>query len=102
MPECLKEFMVEALRLAPVLFLSVLGGVVAQINRPREQFSWWWLLVGIIVAAFVGLVVHLLLQSTSFPPGIKGAACAISGYASRDVLSILKKRFLRSLKKEIG
>ncbi len=101
MPDCLREFLAEAAKLAPVLFLSVLGGVVAQINRPREQFSWWWLLVGVVAAAFVGIVVHLLLVSTSFPPGVKSAAIAVSGYASRDVLSILKKRFIKGLKKEI-
>ncbi len=99
MPEWVQELITESGKLLPVLFFAILGGIVNQINRPREQFSWWWLLVGIVTAAFVGIVVHLLLEPTSFPSGLKSATIGISGYASREVLSLLKKRVLRRLKK---
>lgn len=101
MPECFRDCLDAAVKLAPVILLSVLGGVVSQLNQPKEQFSWWWMAVGIITAAFVGLVVHFLLQSTGFNPGFKSAVIAISGYTSRDVLVLLKTRFLKRLKKEI-
>ncbi|MCP4683385.1 MAG: hypothetical protein GY864_13725 [Desulfobacterales bacterium] len=102
MPDCMREFLTELAKLAPVVFLSVFGGVVSYINKPKDEFSWCFMLVGVVTAAFVGIVVHYLLQSTSFPPGIKSAAIAVSGYASRDVLFLLKKRLLKTAKKELG
>jgi len=101
MPDCIRECIDAAIKLVPVILLSVLGGVVSQLQRKKEEFSWWWLLVGIITAAFVGLIVHFLLQTTAFPDGLKSAVIAISGYASRDVLILLKEKFLNRLKKEI-
>jgi hypothetical protein len=97
MPDCLKEMLEAGARLAPVVLLAVFGGVVNYINKPREQFSWWFLLVEIGTAAFAGLVVTLLLQSTSFPPGLKGAVIAVSGYASRDVLYLLRVKVLKEM-----
>lgn len=101
MPENLKTFLDSGLRLLPGVGLAVLGGIVAQLYRPRDQFSWWWLLVGALAAAFVGCVVGLFLEPAAFPGSIKCAIAATSGYASRDVLFIIKRRFIRHLKKEL-
>jgi len=99
MPDFLKEIVTGFGKLLPVLLLSATGGAVAYLNKPKEQFSFWFLLIGTLTAAFVGVIVHLLLQSTGFPEGIKSAAIAISGYASRDVLFLLKVRLLKEGKK---
>ncbi len=98
----LKQLVMDLLQLLPVLLLSALGGAVAYLNKPKSEFSWWFLLIGIITAGFVGLVVHFLLQSTSWPAGVQASAVAISGYASRDVLFLLKARLLRTVKKEVS
>ncbi|MCP3943229.1 MAG: hypothetical protein GY710_17320 [Desulfobacteraceae bacterium] len=101
MPEYLRNFFSELSLLIPVALLSILGGVVNYINKPKEQFSLWIMLAELITALFVGLVVHFLLQSTSLPPGIKSAVIALSGYVSRDVLFLLKRFFLSKIKKEL-
>lgn len=101
MPDCLREFLSELIALTPVILLSVFGGVVSYINTPKRYFSWWFMLVGVVTAAFVGLVVNFLLATTSLPDGIKSAAIAVSGYASRDVLFLLKSRLLDVIKKEV-
>ncbi len=99
MPEYFKEMAIEAVRLTPVVLLSILGGAVASLNRPKDEFSWWYMLIGLLTAVFCGLVMHYLLQPTSLHDGIKTAAISISAYASRDVLYLLKIRLLKSIKK---
>ena len=94
MPECFKHLVFELL---PVAFLAAFGGAVSYLNRPREDFSIWWLLVGLMTAIFVGLVVHYLLESTTWPDGVQAAVVSLAGYASRDVLYILKARFIRAI-----
>lgn len=97
MPE-FKCWLDDLARLIPVILLAAFGGAVACLNRPGHKFSWWFLLVGIFTAGFVGLVVHCLLVSAPLAPGLKSAAIAISGYAANDVLLLLKQNFLEKLK----
>ena len=97
MPECFKEFITELVLLVPVIILAGLGGIVNYLNRPRAEFSIWWLAVGLITAIFVGIVIHYLLQATTWPDGIQAAVVSLSGYASRDVLYILKARLIKNV-----
>ena len=98
-PDCFKQMFLELLQLLPVLILSAMGGAVAYLNKPKEHFSWLFLFVSLMTAAFVGIVVHYLLQSTTWHPGVQSATIAISGYASRDVLFLLKGFLLKQIKK---
>ncbi len=100
--EHLKEAWESLIALIPVIFLAAVGGAVSSLNRPKDEFSWWFFLIGIVTAVFVGLVIHFLLQTTDLQDGIQSAAIAISGYASRDVLYLLKKYFLNKAKKELS
>ncbi|MCK5312914.1 MAG: phage holin family protein [Desulfobacteraceae bacterium] len=93
----LKETVDVFMSLMPVVVLSAVGGAVAYLNDQGKNFSWFFFLIGIVTAGFVGVVVHFLLLSTGFSPGLKSAAIAISGYASREVLGVLKNRILRKV-----
>ncbi|MCK5541707.1 MAG: phage holin family protein [Desulfobacterales bacterium] len=98
-PICFKQMLFDLLQVLPVLLLSAIGGGVAYLNSPKKDFSWVFLFISLITAAFVGFIVHCLLQSTSFTPGLQAAIVAVSGYASRDVLVLLKGFLLKQIKK---
>lgn len=90
----LKAYAEEAVRLMPVIFISALGGAVACLNKEKQRFSWVFLGIGILTAAFAGILVHCLLLDAPLPDGVKSAAIGISGYASNDVLMLLKRKLL--------
>lgn len=93
----LKTYIEEGIRLMPVIFISALGGAVACLNTEKQRFSWVFLGIGILTAAFAGILVHCLLVDAPLPEGVKSAAIGISGYASNDVLVLLKKKLLKKV-----
>ncbi|MCP4021576.1 MAG: hypothetical protein GY729_07025 [Desulfobacteraceae bacterium] len=102
MPEWIKELVNNFWPILTVVGLPAIGGAVSYLNKSKKEFSLWSLCVGMLTAGFVGLVVHYLLQSMNMHMGVKSAIIGISGYASRDVLLLLKTRLIKAAaKKEV-
>lgn len=85
----------------PAVTVATLGGVVSYLStRTKDnRFSWYWFVVGAFGAGFVGIITHCALEAYDINQGIKSAVIGISGYASNDVLLLVKKRFLDNLRK---
>lgn len=100
MPDCLQSLIEEIIGLIPVLGPPAIGGAVAYLNGNEEKFSWWSLVLGMLTAVFVGWIVYLILQTTTFHPALQSAVVSIAGYSSRDLLSLMKRRFLQAAERE--
>ena len=84
--------------LAPLL-PAILGGVAHGVNCKLEEFSWWWFLVGLVMAVFVGQCVHCIVSEMTIADGWKTTAVAVSGYSAGEILTMLKGRVFSLLKK---
>ncbi len=94
--------------LAPPLGLAILGGIVkALVGRKRSACTWWRLLletlmdvvVNGVVAGFVGALVGLCLQGTSWSQGVQWALIGLSGFLGADLLKVLAARWHETVKK---
>ena len=93
--DCVEQF----LHLLMPFLLALMGGVAHGLNRPKENFTWWGFLTGLIVAGFVGVVVYYLLQDLHVSENFKSATIAISGYSADKVLMMVKLKLVRFLDK---
>ena len=84
----------------PVVGPPAIGGAVAYLNQANDRFSVKSLVLGMVTAGFVGWIVYLILQTTSFHPALKSAVVGMSGYSSRDMLHLMKRRLLKAAEKE--
>ena len=100
MTDCFKSLVEGLLNMVPVLSPPAVGGAVAYLNGSRESFSWFALVLGMLTAMFVGWVVYLLLQTTTFHPALQSAVVSVAGYSSRDVLQLLKRKLIKAMERE--
>jgi len=85
------------LEIAPAVLLAMLGGVVRMIQNPKS-FSWCWLFGGLLMSAFVGILVFLLIaDAEAVSANCRAAICGVSGYSSAQILGLLEKRVLRAV-----
>ena len=96
----LNEFLDGLLSIVPVVCPPAIGGAVAYLNQANGRFSVKSLVLGMVTAGFVGWIVYLILQTTSFHPALKSAVVGMSGYSSRDMLNLMKRRLLKAAEKE--
>ena len=85
--------MLEAV--AMPMFLAVFGGLarVARFGVP----SWKQFLSAIVLSAFTGVLVSLLMQDLAWSPSIKSAIIAISGYSGGIILDALVDRVVKGV-----
>ena len=97
----LKEWIETICISLPAVTVAILGGALSYLSSRTgdRRFSWYWFIVGTAGAGFVGIIMHCALGAYDIRPGIKSAIIGISGYASNDVLLIVKKRFLDGLRR---
>ena len=83
------------------ILLAFIGGVVRGMGRRRENFTLWGFLYRVIAAAFVGLLMGLVMSYTKYDPKIEAAIIGASGYAAIDLLeyfpTLVKERLKRPL-----
>lgn len=88
----LKAFM-EAVIL-PML-LAIFGGL-ARLARFGVT-SWKQFLSAIVLSAFTGVLVSLLMQELAWPESVKSAIIAISGYSGGVILDALVDRVVKGV-----
>lgn len=79
---------------APPVFLAVMGGVV-HMFQSQKQFSWVWVSGGLLMSAFVGILVYLLMAEAPVSANVRAAMCGVSGYSSAQILRLIEKLVLR-------
>jgi cyanate permease len=94
------ESLRELLGFLPLVALSVLGGVVRQLQR--EDCTMRSIITGGITAAFVGMVVGAYVDSLGLSAGMSTAIVGASGYAAGDVLNVILKGVLRKACRALG
>ncbi len=87
--------------LALPVFLAVAGGI-AKSSRQHEQKNWREFVSDIIVSAFAGIVVHLVLQDHGLPGSQEAALIAIAGYSGPVVLDALSRAEIKLIEKVLG
>jgi len=79
------------------VILAILGGMVRGMGRKREHFTLWGFLYRVAAAAFVGLLMGLVMSYTKYDPKIEAAIIGASGYAAIELLeyfpSMVKEKF---------
>jgi len=82
------------------IIIAIFGGLV-RIAREKENNKHYTLSMmfsGILTAAFAGVLVYWLTSDFEMSENARSATVAISGYASRDIVSILADRFIKRMK----
>ena len=78
----------------PAMLIAAFGGLVNYMGTPKRTWSFSSCLTGIITAAFVGMLLSLVLDSVDIPPAMKAAIIAMGGHCSKDILVILQKKLM--------
>lgn len=78
----------------PPMLIASFGGFIAVLNSKTKNRSLPYFLSGISTSAFVGLVVHWIMRHLAVSQDLSSAIICISGFASSDVLDILKEKVL--------
>ena len=88
----LKSFL-EAMTM-PML-LAVFGGLARSVRFGIT--SWKQFLSAVVLSAFTGVLVSLLMEDLAWSPSIKSAIIAISGYSGGIILDALVDRVVRGV-----
>lgn len=87
----------QLLSLVIPFILAAVGGIVRAVHQGRCSLS--GLFVGVLTGAFVGVLMHLMMDSLPIEPGMKSAVVGMSGYAGGDLLNTLATRLCSVAKK---
>lgn len=83
------------------ILLAFVGGMVRGMGRRPENFTLWGFLYRVAAAAFVGLLMGLVMSYTKYDPKIEAAIIGASGYAAIDLLeyfpALVKERMKRRI-----
>lgn len=82
----------------PAVVIALFGGFVSLFTRPNKQFTVKLFLGGIFAAAFVGLLLNLIMLEAGASETSRVIAVSLGGYCARDVLDALSKKFLSNFK----
>ena len=80
------------------VLIAISGGAVHAINNKPPRRRWRWFVVGIITAAFAGIIANLILEGIGASEKIRVALVGMAGYAAHDLLEVLKQRLLNLVK----
>ncbi len=83
------------------VLVAFFGGMVRGMGRRREDFTMWGFLYRVAAAAFVGLLMGLVMSYTQYDPKIEAAIIGGSGYAAIDLLEYLPALMKDRVKKKV-
>lgn len=78
----------------PAMLIAAFGGLVNYMGKPKRNWSFSTFLAGILTAAFVGMLLSLMLDCVDIPSAMKAAIIAMGGHCSKDILIIIKRKLL--------
>ena len=78
----------------PAMLIAAFGGLVCYMGTPKRTWSLSTFFTGILTAAFVGMLLSLVLESVEIPSTMKAAIIAMGGHCSKDILAILRKKLM--------
>ena len=99
----MKSTMVElVLQSLPAVVIALFGGFVSIFTRKHKRFTMQLFIGGILAAAFVGLLLNLILLEAGANETVRVISVSLGGYCARDVLDILSKKFLGRIRGSLG
>lgn len=84
--------------LITTILIAMSGGAVYAVNNKPPRWSWRQFIVGIITAAFAGIVMNFILEGLGVSEKTRVAIVGMAGYAAHDLLEVLKRRLLNLVK----
>lgn len=84
----------------PAIVIALFGGFVSLFTRPGKRFTLKIFIGGTLAAAFVGLLLNLIMLEAGASETSRVIAVSLGGYCARDVLDALSKRFLSKFKED--
>jgi len=81
----------------PPVAIGLFGGFVALFHR-QKGFTVKLFVGGLLAAAFVSLLLNLMLLEAGANDTTRAVTVGLGGYCSRDVLDVLSRRFLSKFK----
>lgn len=87
--------LLEALT-APAI-LAVFGGIARACRYGVK--SWRQFCGSIVVSAFTGVLVHLMIQESGFSTSTQAAIVAVSGYSGGSILDVIASGLIQQLNK---
>lgn len=82
----------------PAVAIALFGGFVSLFTRPGKTFTVKLFIGGILAAAFVGLLLNLIMLEAGASETSRVISVSLGGYCARDVLDLLSKKFLSKFK----
>lgn len=80
------------------VLIAMCGGAVHAVNNKPARRCWRQFVVGIITAAFAGIVMNFILEGLGVSEKTRVALVGMAGYAAHDLLGVLKQRLLNLVK----
>ena len=81
--------------------VGALGGLVRMMcaRRDGQKCSLWLVVIEMVIAAFAGFLVNAIMTEIGASPNWRTVTVAIAGFSSREVLELLCRTVLATLKK---
>lgn len=77
----------------PSIIIALFGGFVELMLRAENtKVSAKFICSSLVVAAFVGMIVSLLMYDKDFSPAFQGAVVGVAGASARTIMEILKDK----------
>lgn len=98
----MKELCAKCLELLPSVLLAVFGGFTRTLvgKQRNEAYNWRIGLSEMIIAAFAGVTIHLVLSEFNMSESYKSAAVGLAGYSGREILNLLRGFLIKKITKE--
>ena len=97
------EFISAILAMLPTIGITLLGNCVRFTRFHRqEEFSWAEFLVGMLSAAFMGIMIHAFCRAIGANPYMQVAVAGMCGYAGSSVLDLMASEAVELLRRFIG
>lgn len=99
----MKEFERKLIEFCFPILLAIFGGFTRTLvgKQRKEPYNWRIGLSEMTIAAFAGIVIHLIMSELNIAECYKSAAVAIAGYSAREILNLLRGFLIKKLKKEL-
>ncbi len=95
MKDTMVALVIESL---PAVVIALFGGFVSIFTHKQKRFTIKMFVGGLLAAAFVGLLLNLMLLEAGASETTRVITVSLGGYCARDVLEALSRRFLSQFK----
>ncbi len=91
MKDTMVTLVIESL---PAVVIALFGGFVSIFTHKHKRFTIKMFVGGLLAAAFVGLLLNLMLLEAGASETTRVITVSLGGYCARDVLEAMSRKFL--------